>query len=224
MGFPVTSRDTLSRLWRRPSIGVPVYCIGIYLKVHMESTLKRLLTPPFIIVAALVLWFWEWLWDPLERVMAKIGHWPVLRLADAWISRSSRYVALACFVIPGAVLLPFKLLGLYFLGHGAAALGVGTFLLAKVVGTALVARIFALTRPQLMEISWFARSFDTVLRFRNHVFETLHRHPIYQRTKAVLTAFRQRLQGVRGGLLFHSLCRWKAVYRLSRRRGRLTCI
>jgi hypothetical protein len=107
----------------------------------MESTLKRLLTPPFIVVAALVLWFWEWLWDPLERVMAKIGRWPVLRLADAWISRSSRYVALACFVVPGAVLLPFKLLGLYFLGHGAAALGVATFLLAKVVGTALVARI-----------------------------------------------------------------------------------
>ena len=43
----------------------------------MESTRKRLLTPPFIIVAALVLWLWEWLWDPLERVMAKIGHWPL---------------------------------------------------------------------------------------------------------------------------------------------------
>jgi hypothetical protein len=35
--------------------------------------------------------------------------------------------------------------------------------------------------------------------------------PFYQRTKAALMAIRQRLQGVRRGLLFHSLRRWKAV-------------
>ena len=189
----------------------------------MESKLKRILTPPFIILAALLLWFWEWLWEPLEQVMAKIGRWPGLRLVEAWISRTPRYVALACFVVPGAVLLPFKLLGLYFLGHGAPVLGVGTFFAAKVVGTALVARIFALTKPQLMEIAWFARSYAVVVRFKNYVFDTLHQHPVYLRTRATLAALQHRLQGVRRGLLFHSLRRWKAVYRLSRRRGRLTC-
>ncbi|WP_310493483.1 hypothetical protein [Dechloromonas sp.] len=189
----------------------------------MESKLKRLLTPPFIILAAFLLWFWEWLWEPLEQIMAKIGRLPVLRLAEAWISRAPRYLALACFVIPGAVLLPFKLLGLYFLGHGAPLLGVGTFLAAKVVGTALVARIFALTKPQLMEIGWFVRTYAVVVRFKNYVFETLHQHPVYQRTRALLVALRLRLRGLRGGLLAHSVRRWKAVYRLSRRRGRLTC-
>lgn len=187
----------------------------------MESKLKRLLTPPFIILAAFLLWFWEWLWEPLERVMAKIGGLPVLRLAEAWISRAPRYLALVCFLIPGAVLLPFKLLGLYFLGHGAPLLGVGTFLAAKVVGTALVARIFALTKPQLMEIGWFARSYAVVVRFKNYVFDTLHQHPVYQRTRALLQELRR---GVRGGLIAHSLRRWRAVYRLSRRRGRLTCV
>lgn len=186
----------------------------------MESKLKRLLTPPFIILAAFLLWLWEWLWEPLERLMARIGQWPVLRLAEAWISRAPRYLALVCFVIPGAVLLPFKLLGLYFLGHGASLLGVGTFLAAKVVGTALVARIFALTKPQLMEIGWFARTYAVVVRFKNYVFETLHQHPVYQQTRAFLMVLRR---SVRSGLLAHSLRRWKAVYSLSRRRGRLTC-
>ena len=189
----------------------------------MESKLKRLLTPPFIILAAVLLWFWEWLWEPLERVMAKIGQWPVLRLVEAWIGRTSRYVALACFLIPGAVLLPFKLIGLYFLAHGAPLLGVGTFLAAKVVGTALVARIFALTKQQLMEIAWFARAYAGVVRFKTYVFDTLHQHPVYLRTRATLLALRRRLQGVRRGLFFHSMRRWRAVYRLSRRRGRLTC-
>lgn len=189
----------------------------------MNQRLKRLLTPPFIILAALLLWFWEWLWEPLERFMAMIGRWPVLRLIEAWIGQAPRYIALACFIIPGAVLLPFKLLGLYFIGHGAAFLGIGTFLAAKVVGTALVARIFALTKPQLLEIAWFARAYAAVVRFKNYIFDTLHRHPLYRRTRAALTAFRHRLQGVRRGLFAHSLLRWKAVYRLSRRRGRLTC-
>ncbi|MBT9519564.1 MAG: hypothetical protein IV101_01605, partial [Dechloromonas sp.] len=60
----------------------------------MESKLKRLLTPPFIILAAFLLWFWEWLWEPLELIMARIGRLPVLRLAEAWISRAPRYLAL----------------------------------------------------------------------------------------------------------------------------------
>lgn len=190
----------------------------------MELKLKRVLTPPFIILAALLIWFWEWLWEPLERVMAMIGRWPVLRLIEAWIARAPRYVALACFVIPGAVLLPFKLLGLYFIGHGAAFLGIGTFLAAKVVGTALVARIFALTKPQLMEIAWFARAYAAVVRFKNYVFDALHQHPVYRRTRAMLAALRQRLQGVRRGLFFHGMRRWKAVYRRSRRRGRPTSL
>jgi len=189
----------------------------------MESKLKRLLTPPFIILAAVLLWFWEWLWEPLERVMAKIGQWPVLRLVEAWIGRAPRYVALTCFLIPGAVLLPFKLIGLYFLAHGAPLLGVGTFLTAKVVGTALVARIFALTKRQLMEIAWFARGYAGVVRFKTYVFDTLHQHPVYLRTRGMLLALRLRVQGIRRGLFFHSMRRWRAVYRLSRRRGRLTC-
>ena len=68
----------------------------------MEQRLKRLLTTPFIILAALLLWFWEWMWEPLEHFMAMIGRWPVLRLVEARIAGAPRYVALACFIIPGS--------------------------------------------------------------------------------------------------------------------------
>jgi hypothetical protein len=186
----------------------------------MENQIKRLLTPPFIFLAAFVLWFWEWLWEPLEHFMAMIGRWPLLRQLEAWVARTPRYLALACFLIPGAVLFPFKILGLYFIAHGAAIPGVATFLAAKIVGTALVARIFSLTRPQLMGIGWFARAYGAVTRFRNHVFDILHKSPIYQRTRAALSALRQRLSGVRRGVLFRVIRRWKAARRMARRRGR----
>ena len=143
----------------------------------MEHRLKRALTTPFILLAAFVLWFWEWLWEPLQRAMTWLGRLPLLRQVDAWVAQAPRYIALALFVVPGVVLLPFKLAGLYFLAHGAPLLGVATFLAAKVVGTALLARIFTLTRPQLLQIVWFARCYTAVTRFKAAVFERLHAHP-----------------------------------------------
>ncbi len=189
----------------------------------MEYRLKRALTAPLIVLAACVLWFWEWLWEPLERLMARLGRMPVLRLLEARLMRASPYLALACFLIPGAVLLPFKLAGLYFLGHGAPWLGIATFFAAKVVGTALVARIFALTRAQLLQIAWFARSFAWLQGFRERVFVALRSHPAWQQAVATLARLRARLRRVRRGIFYHLRCRWRAIYRLSRRRGRLTC-
>ena len=189
----------------------------------MTRRLKRLLTPPFILLAAFLLWFWEWMWEPLERLMARIGQLPGLRLLEGWIARAPRYLALGCFVIPGAVLLPFKVAGLYFIAHGAPVFGLATFLAAKVVGTALVARIFTLTKPQLLQIAWFARSYAGVTAFRDRVFAALHAHPLYRRSRAALDAWRERLRKVRRGLRYHLARRWKAVYRLTLRRGRLTC-
>lgn len=189
----------------------------------MEHRLKRALTTPFIILAAFVLWFWEWLWDPLERLMARLGRLPLLRRIEARLTRTSPYLALACFLIPGAVLLPFKLVGLYFLGHGAPFFGIATFFAAKVLGTALVARIFALTRGQLLQIGWFARSHAWLLRFRERVFAALREHPAWRQACAAFAALRARLRQVRRGVFYHLRCRWRAIYRLSRRRGRLTC-
>lgn len=181
--------------------------------------LKRALTPPLILLAALLLWFWEWLWEPLEQLMARIGRLPLLRLADAWIAAAPPYAALLCFVIPGAALLPFKLAALYFIAHGAPLLGVATFLAAKVVGTALIAHIFALTRSQLLHIEWFARAYRAVVSFRNRVFATLHSHPLYLRVHHGLLALRTKLRSLSRGLLYHLARRWRAIRRRSRRSG-----
>ena len=39
-------------------------------------------------------------------------------------------------------------------------LGVGVIVAAKVLGTALVGRLFVLTEPQLMQFVWFARAMN----------------------------------------------------------------
>ncbi len=189
----------------------------------MEHRLKRALTTPFILLAAFILWFWEWLWEPLQGAMAWLARWPLLRQIDAWVAGAPRYVALALFMVPGVALLPFKLAGLYFLAHGAPLLGVLTFMAAKIVGTALLARIFTLTRRQLLEIGWFARSYAAITRFKSAVFYRLHAHPAYQRLHAALASLRRRSRQVRRGLVYHVRSRWRAVMRRSQRRGRMSC-
>ncbi|WP_295006266.1 hypothetical protein [uncultured Dechloromonas sp.] len=187
----------------------------------MEHRLKRALTTPFILLAAFVLWFWEWLWEPLQGAMAWLARWPLLRQVDAWVAGAPRYVALALFLLPGAALLPFKLAGLYFLAHGAPLLGVLTFMAAKIVGTALLARIFTLTKTQLLTIAWFARAYAAVTRFKSAVFARLHAHPAYRRLHAALSALRRRSRQVRRGLAYHLRSRWRAVMRRAQRRGRM---
>ena len=55
-----------------------------------------------------------------------------------------------------AFLLPIKLLALRAIGHGHVVLGMAVIVLAKVLGTAVVARLFTLTQPALLQLRWFA--------------------------------------------------------------------
>ena len=69
---------------------------------------------------ALVILFEEWGWEPLQRVLARIGAWPGLRWIEGAIRRLPTYAALALFALPTVMLLPVKL-GALWLIAGAAA-------------------------------------------------------------------------------------------------------
>ncbi|MGH8675782.1 MAG: hypothetical protein ACREVG_15920, partial [Burkholderiales bacterium] len=65
--------------------------------------------------------------------------------------------ALVVFFAPMLALLPVKLLALWLIGQGRSFLGVAIIVIAKIAGTAVVARLFTLTQPALMQLPWFAR-------------------------------------------------------------------
>ena len=127
----------------------------------------RVLTTPLQWLLALVLLFEEWGWEPLLRLMAWVGRLPVLRQIEAAISRLPPYAALAVFFVPTLALLPVKLGALWLIAHGQRALGVGVILAAKIAGTAIVARLFALTRPALMRLPWFAALYGRWSAWKN---------------------------------------------------------
>jgi hypothetical protein len=106
---------------------------------------------------ALVILFEEWGWEPLQRALAWVGRLPGLRWAERRIQSLPSYAALALFLLPTLLLLPVKLLALWLIGQGKVFAGTLVILSAKVVGTAIVARLFTLTQPALMQLAWFSR-------------------------------------------------------------------
>jgi hypothetical protein len=120
-------------------------------------TLLRWLRRGLEALIALVILFEEWGWEPLKRAMARLMRWPPLAWLERGIARLPPYAALAVFMLPTLLLLPVKLAALWLLGKGQALLGMSVIVAAKLVGTALIARLFQLTQPALMKLAWFAR-------------------------------------------------------------------
>jgi hypothetical protein len=123
---------------------------------------------------ALVIVFEEWGWQPLAELLGRLARWRPWAAIEALIIRLPPYAALLVFVLPTALLLPLKLAALFLVAKGQIVLAGLLFVLAKVVATALVARLFLLTQPALMQIGWFARAHDTVLPWKDALVARVH--------------------------------------------------
>ena len=121
------------------------------------SRLRRLLRQLLTALVALLLLFEEWGWEPLAALLGRLGRLPGLAWLERQIAALPPRAAVAVFAVPALALFPVKLLALFLLGQGHALLGVAVLLAAKVLGTAVLARLFTLTQPALMQLAWFAR-------------------------------------------------------------------
>jgi hypothetical protein len=119
--------------------------------------LKRILKGLLFAPIALFLLFEEWGWEPLAACFAALGRLPVWRQLERLVVRLPPWAALLAFGVPMLILIPIKLLAIYLFGLGHMGTGLGLIVAAKLAGTALVARLFQLTQPALMQIGWFAR-------------------------------------------------------------------
>lgn len=121
------------------------------------SVLKKLLRALAAILLVPLLLFEEWGWEPLAALMARLARLPLWRGLERAIRSLPPWAALLVFFVPVLMLLPLKLLALFLLGGGHAKSALLLLLGAKLVGTAVVARLFQLVEPALMRIPLFAR-------------------------------------------------------------------
>ncbi len=155
------------------------------MKGNRKSLPVAVVRGAFTVLAALWIFIEEGVWDAMQACMAWIGKLPGIRWCEARIAGLPPYAALVAFLIPAAILVPFKLLGL---------LGLEVFVVAKIVGTAFLARIFALTRPALLTIGWFARFHAAFTAWRDRLYAYVKALPAWRAAKAWMSAARGSLR------------------------------
>ncbi|NQE48626.1 MULTISPECIES: hypothetical protein [Herbaspirillum] len=161
---------------------------------------RRRLLAPLIYTAALLLMLEEWLWDATQALLARIPDWPLLVRLQRWVERLSPYAALMIFLAPTLLLLPVKILALLSITHGHPTLGLLIVLSAKVLGTALVARIYALTRRSLLSLPWFVRYHDRLLAFKARLTAQLQATAGWQQVQRLVRSARQGLARIKNAL------------------------
>jgi hypothetical protein len=136
--------------------------------------LWRLFRPSLIfalnVLAALLLLFEEWGWRPLSNLLAKLARFRVWALIELWLAGLPPYGALLALGVPSAILIPAKLFGVYLLALGHVVTAMLVLIAAKIASTALIARIFILTKPALMQIGWFQRAYDAFVPWQEALF------------------------------------------------------
>ena len=158
------------------------------------SLLRRVLTPPLVFLAGAVVLFEETFWQWMHPVGALLARLPVFAWLERVVQRMPPRLVLALFLLPVALLIPLKLAALWLIGAGHVLAGVVLIVVAKVAGTALSARLYAIAQPRLMLVPLFVQLHARVQRLLAWAHAALAASPAWQAVRAAMA----RLRG--GGL------------------------
>ncbi len=177
--------------------------------------LKHLAWSGVVGLATLAFVLEEWLWDALKSAMRCLGRLPVIRNVESWIARLPPAGAGFFFLLPATLALPVKLIALHLMAAGHIVRGALVIVAAKIVATALFARIYVLTQPSLMRVHWFVRLRAAILHWRDWAYGQIEAHPIWRSMRARVVQWRAdfsawRARGARWGR------RRRALQRLAR--------
>jgi len=125
--------------------------------VRIPRAVRSLLRAVATALVVPFLLFEEWGWEPLAALVGRLSRLPFWARLEERLRSLPPWGALLAFFVPVLLLLPVKVLALFLFAHGHAATGVAVLVLAKLAGTAIVARIFQLVEGPLMRIPLFAR-------------------------------------------------------------------
>lgn len=147
--------------------------------------LLGLLRAVAIALAVPLLLFEEWGWEPLAALAARLARLPFWAALEDRVRRLPPWGALLTFFVPMVVLLPVKVLALFLFSNGHAATALTVLVLAKLVGTAIVARIFQLVEAPLMRIPLFARWYPRWKAWKDRMLTLVRQSRAWRLVRAI---------------------------------------
>ncbi len=146
---------------------------------------KRIRTA-LLFAGALVFLFEEWLWKSFTRFFVWLGQHRAVRWIETVLVGVPPIVALIILCVPMMLLFPFKIAGLWMIATGHFLTGCALMAAAKVLSTAVVARIYVTCQPQLLRMPWFARLHARMLVWSMHIHLWIDQQPGWHAAKRSL--------------------------------------
>ncbi|MFT4097310.1 MAG: hypothetical protein QM651_09295 [Rhodoblastus sp.] len=157
----------------------------------MQARLTRFFWTLLAAIFLVEAWLWDVLGGWVRAMVAALPLAAVKRVLQRMIETMPATFALALFVIPILVVLPFKIAGLALIAGGRVVSGGCVFLVAKTVGLGVTAFVFDVCHGRLMTLPWFARFYAFVIRMRDWAHAKVDPYKI---------AIRERLDELRAAL------------------------
>ncbi|MCK9606145.1 MAG: hypothetical protein M0R33_06790 [Methylomonas sp.] len=132
---------------------------------------------------AIILIIEEWLWDALSAFGHALVRWLNLQRVELWLSQTPPNTALIAFLIPMLLIIPINAAVLNLLVLGLILKALMLEILAKLLATVIVARVFALTKPQLLTFRYISLMYITITAWLNWAHQKLVETAIYQSAK-----------------------------------------
>lgn len=132
---------------------------------------------------AVVLIIEEWLWDLLSALGHTLVKWLHLERLERWLSQTSPPMALVAFSIPLLIITPLNIAALAMLANGMILQGVLLEVLAKLLGTLMISRVFALTKPQLLTFTVLAIIYTNITRWLQWAHQKITETAVYRLSK-----------------------------------------
>lgn len=159
----------------------------------IRSIIKHTVQLILVVIAALWMFFEDWVWDNIRALMEYVGRLKFIKTFEAHLSSQHQYLLLSLFAVPFIGMFPVKLYGLYLIAHGKVVFGVMVFIITKVVATAIVTRLFTISKDKLLLIRPFAVSYYWITAKKEWLYAEVRKLRAWQKAKEIIANIRESL-------------------------------
>ncbi len=162
-----------------------------------RETWRRILSPFVTMVAVVAVILDVTIWQWLTRFGRWLSPFAIFTWLERVVERLSPNWVVAMFVAPFVPLVPILKLGEFWLiAHHhyvwAAVIIVGI----KVIGAAFATRVFAIAKPKMLQVRWFAWAYGWVVWLLELGHRTLEAIPAWRATRAAAQRVMQAARAV----------------------------
>ncbi|WP_431282355.1 hypothetical protein ACQW02_23585 [Humitalea sp. 24SJ18S-53] len=144
------------------------------------SHIRRLIEPLFVAAALVAVLLESTLWRWLEVLGQRLSRLGIFAALERLIDRLSPTAVIIVFVLPFVPMIPLlKFTEFWLLEHHHFIWATVVIIGAKVIGAAFSTRVFAIARPKMRQVAWFARADAAVVRLIDLGHRTLDAIPAW---------------------------------------------